>query len=655
MALAKVSKINIIGHNNAQAEILEVLQTLGFVQIDESDDTTLQKADLNSKLSEIDYQIAGIKFCLDFLSNYNTEKKSLAQKINSKININFLGIEKIVQKFDYQGVIKEIQEIENGINESINLESKVKTELNNLDSWKNLNFVPTADNLPRDISFEFIKTTPNLLTLLEEKFKENSPLTAIEKVSGENGTEVSAVIFYKSSEESKVFESLNSFDIKTIELPSLDTTVQEKIKSLNEDLNQAKHRLEKLEKEAQRLAINQNDLKVTYDYLSWQREKIVGQQKLQYSDHIFSLTGWVETALIEPLKKEVERVTHDFILNEVSVAEDETPPVVFRNSWAKSFEAVTMVYGAPQHTEPDPTPFLAPFFALFFGLAITDAGYGIVMALGTYLAIKFLKIPKESQKLFWVIFWGGISSFIVGALMGGWFSVDLNILPVAIKEPLQKIQLLNPLENPLTFFYLSLGLGVLQVLAGLAVDMWWKFKNKAYKEGIIDSGFWILTIVSLIAFVASKMGFLSASLTSPAKWFIWIGLAGIVLGKASQKKNFFAGLPIGFLGLYGFVGYFSDVLSYSRLLALGLTTGIIGMVVNIIAGLVFQIPFVGWLVALIVLIGGHTFNIGINALGAFIHSGRLQYIEFFPKFMEGGGTLLQPFRKESDFVKINNN
>ena len=169
---------------------------------------------------------------------------------------------------------------------------------------------------------------------------------------------------------------------------------------------------------------------------------------------------------------------------------------------------------------------------------------------------------------------------------------------------------------------------------------------------MIDDFPWvfILSVIGLLIMVSA--GVLPDFLATPFKYLMYVAVAGIILTQGREKKNPVLKFLLGVLGLYNLVGYLSDVLSYSRLLALGLATSIIGLAVNTIANMVNGVPYVGIVLAIIVLIGGHAFNLGINALGAFIHSGRLQFVEFFTKFLEGGGKAFSPLRRESKFVRL---
>jgi len=655
MALAKVSKINIIAHQNYQTEFLEVLQNLGFTQTEDYQDQDLSKVSLSEKIAESDYQIAGVKFSLDFLANHETEKKSLADKINPKINLTLNEIEKNVKDFDYQAAVKEIQAIESGINQANSTKDKLTAELNQIQLWQKLDFIPNRQNKNTGFDFKFISINENFYHPLVNQLQKTLPLSEIEQVSivGKGKQkEILAVLFFSKEKESIVTENLANFNTKIIELPNLENTIPERIKEINHKITETESRTEKLIREAERLALNQKNLKIVFDYLSWQKDKLINQQKAGSTWQTFSLLGFIDQDLVEPLKKELAKITDDFTIEKLEIDPEESTPIIFKNSWAGPFESVTDIYGAPSYSEPDPTPFLAPFFILFFGLCLTDAGYGIVLAVLAWLAIKILKLPKENQKLLKVLMYGGIVTFVAGALVGGWFGIVIDDLKIEwLKNLLVNIRMIDPVKEPIKMLLFSLALGVIQIITGLIISIYWKIKQGDIKSAILDSGMWLYFLLAILFWGATKVGLVEFQ---AAKYLVWAGVLGLILTQGRSAKNPFLKLASGVISLYGLVGYFSDILSYSRLLALGLATGIIAMVINLIAKLTIDmVPYVGWIIAIVILVGGHIFNLVINTLGAFIHSSRLQFVEFFPKFMgEGGGKIFQPFRKEAKYIRI---
>ena len=261
------------------------------------------------------------------------------------------------------------------------------------------------------------------------------------------------------------------------------------------------------------------------------------------------------------------------------------------------------------------------------------------------------------ENLVRLLMYGGILTFIMGILFGGWFGLTPEQAPsflTTMKDgKLMFIgQTFDALGNAMQILILSLSLGFIQTLFGLWLNFIHNYRSINKKEAILDNLPWalILTVIGLFILVAA--GILPAILKTPVIYLLYAVVVFIIFTQGRKQSNIIAKFFSGVLSLYGLVGYMSDVLSYSRLLALGLATAIIGMAVNTIAVLANGIPYIGIIFAIIILIVGHIFNLGINALGSFIHSGRLQFVEFFGKFLEGGGAPFRPLSRESKFIQL---
>jgi len=312
---------------------------------------------------------------------------------------------------------------------------------------------------------------------------------------------------------------------------------------------------------------------------------------------------------------------------------EEEPPVVLENPKpGKPFELITKLYGLPQRGSFDPTLPLAPFFFLFVGLCVSEAGYGLLVALLSFLYIKFAKPKGGLRQFLKLLGLLGVSTVILGTLVGGWFGF-----------PVRKLMVMDPLQDPLSFLYLALALGFIQVWFGTLLNLITGIKNKLYLQSICVQGGWLLLLPSLVLFLGKKGSIWGI--------FTLVGAAGIVFF-ASPSRNPFARFFGGLYSLYDISRYLADVLSYSRLLALGLATTVIAMVVNNLCQTALGIPWVGWLVAALIFVGGHMFNLAISFLGGFVHSMRLQFVEFFSKFFKSGGSPFKPFELESKFVEF---
>lgn len=336
------------------------------------------------------------------------------------------------------------------------------------------------------------------------------------------------------------------------------------------------------------------------------------------------------------------------------VAEDPGPgdrvPVRLENSsLLQPFEVITGIYGYPKYGALDPTTVLAPFFLVFFGLALSDAGYGIILTFLSVLFLRKLDLPRGSTRLLRLLAYAGVSTVIFGALTGGWFGDLFEFLPIpALRQARAVLMVLDPLQQPMTMLFVSLALGLGQIWFGLFIKLWTSLRRGAWGDALGDTAPWLFLLPSLVLMGVAPAGVWRGYAQNAAL----AGALWVMAGASRKQPKWLLKPATGLWALYAITGYFADTLSYSRLLALGLATGVIASAINQIAQLGAAIPVVGAVVFVAIMLGGHTFNLIMNVLGSFIHSGRLQFVEFFSKFFEEGGGAFRPFREETEFVHI---
>lgn len=273
-----------------------------------------------------------------------------------------------------------------------------------------------------------------------------------------------------------------------------------------------------------------------------------------------------------------------------------------------------------------------------------------------YFSHQKFKVGGMVKKLFNLLILGGLSSFIVGTFMGSWLGNTLDYLPQQIifirNILLDKVALINPINNPMPILVISLILGLIQIYTGIITKFMDNIRNNKIIDGLMDQGSWLLLITGFLIFGIANTFSFSKLILSLSKYMITGGVLSIILTQGRTNKNIIKRIGSGILALYDITGYLSDVLSYSRLFALGLATGIIAVVINTLVVLVKDIPYIGFVFVILIYFGGHLFNIAISTLSAFIHSARLQYVEFFTKFYQGGGTSFIPFKITTKYVNI---
>jgi len=354
-------------------------------------------------------------------------------------------------------------------------------------------------------------------------------------------------------------------------------------------------------------------------------------------DHLRIISGWIPVSKEEGLK---EFIQAEGLIHFVSPATvEENPPISLKNGWfARLFEPISKMYMLPKYNEFDLTPFLAPFFMLFFGFCNADIAYGIVL-IALALILK-LKTSNETMKGFMnLIILFGISSIIMGFVVGSILGYDMKELPVVGEKIL--------IENNDQIFNFALLLGVIQILFGIGIAMAKKIHQSGFVHGLSELGT-LLFIATLSVFGAQQLGTDISAIQPYLKYPLWAGLALILLFNQPGRNpiiNILGGLWL----LYNIItGFFGDILSYIRLFALGVSSAILGFVVNSIGAQLSGTPVIGPVIFIIFMIFGHGLNLALGGLSGFVHPLRLTFVEFFKNAaFNGPGIEYKPFSKST--------
>ena len=406
------------------------------------------------------------------------------------------------------------------------------------------------------------------------------------------------------------------------------------------------------------------DFKTLYDYYSIRVQKLEAIDCFAATERSFVLEGWYPAKEEKNLQERLDEVSPTLVYEFLEPEEGAIQPtLVKQNRFFDPFQGVTNMYAPPlKGTDIDPTIFVAFFYFLFFGLMLADAAYGLILMIGGLILYRLMKPAPGKGNLVLLITMCGLSTFIWGFLFGSWFAID-----IPAGSFLDKITWFKPLDadGAMMMLILSYLLGFIHILTGIIINGVHLCKQKQVMAAFGQSFSWVFVFIGLIIFafkmVVSLINMLfrtSLEVNTPG-WLKYVGIAFIGLGIlcilifSNNKKNPLKRLFGGVAKLYDGVSILSDILSYSRLFGLGLASAVVGMVVNQVA-MVFinMIPYVGYVVAVVILLVGHVFNLAINTLGAYIHDCRLQYIEFFGKFYTGGGHLFIPYGSKTKYTYI---
>ena len=364
------------------------------------------------------------------------------------------------------------------------------------------------------------------------------------------------------------------------------------------------------------------------------------------------ITGYIPAKYAEELKFEVERrFVSEMLLSTPDYENKDVPVLIENRSFAAGVESITNMYSPPSHKDIDPNPIMSFFYYAFFGLMLSDAGYGLMIVIAMLFAKYKMKVRGSVKKTCDMYFYCGLSSIFWGSLFGGWFG---DLIPtvmktfIGIENPPSLALWIEPMKDTTDILMYSMLFGVAQLFMGLIVRFFILIKNKNYVGAIFDV-FPVMMFVIGLAISGASLIFRIPEIIKPYGLILLaVGSIFIVLTAGRSSKNILGKLGSGIYALYcSASGYLGDILSYSRLLALCLVTGVIANVVNLLAAIPGNV-----VLFVIILLVGHTINIAINLIGAYVNANRLQYVEFFSKFYEGSGRNFTPLKINSKYFTV---
>ena len=481
----------------------------------------------------------------------------------------------------------------------------------------------------------------------------------------EDKKQVLFLIIYHQEKEKKFSLLLSRYNATPQKFLPFHSSAAAVLSFIQERLAKNEEDISRLNNEIRKFVAERNKILVLLDYYSSLKEQEDIQSSFGQTKSVFLLTGWITKRALPNLKRHLKERFPVVALYFRDPEKGEDVPTVLENrALVEPFEAVTDLYGRPLYKGMDPSGLLSIFFILCFATCLSDSGYGLLLAIFSFVLLKKLHLSEMGKRLCRLFLFSGLATIVVGAMTGSCFGDLLERMPFPpLKRFKETLTFLAPIEDPqdmMRFFYLALLFGYLQVSSGVMIKLAKSIRGygaaglKNLAPFLIQLGLplWILALLSRreilpFSFLGDSFFYCLSAL------LIFVFLFVVFQQFAEQQgifmKCFWAGYSI-----YGMVvgNLLSDTLSYSRLFALGMTTGLLAIVINQLVSLALPTPYLGVILGILIFCFGHLFNLGINVLGAYVHTSRLQYLEFFTKFYEAGGRVFKPFRIERKYTII---
>lgn len=668
MAIVSMQKLSICASKKNRKAILETLQQLGIVEIftEGIEDEELQHMDTLSARSKYEKRAESFDRVLKLLDTY-APGKAAGGLFGGLDEIGRADLKKVVDnRRNYNLDAERILRDEKEISEYGGLIVKDRNQIEALLPWQALD-IPM--NMPgTKTSAVFVGTVPEhlseeaLYAAAAKELPEPVSLDARVLSTGNEQTCVSLVCLKRDA--AKVEENIRAIGFAR---PSqmVDEVPSAAIIRLEKDIEDNEKRIEERKADIASFAGKREEFRIAADYYRTRAEKYRLLGTIPQSERVFFLEGWVPADKAERVAKLLTEEHGALVEMEKPSADEVEPTVLKNNPFSRSAEGVLASYGLPQHGHVDPTFLMSIFYVIFFGMMLSDAGYGIVMFVACAVVLKkFPNMAAGTKKMIQLFFWCGLSTTFWGFMYGGFFGDAIDVVARTFfgytGDGILKPLWFEPLKDPMRLLVWCMLFGVIHLYVGLGIKGYELLRNRDYVGFFSDIVSWYAFLTGLILMLLPSDLFASIAgmefrfpdyMGTLSKALALGGMLIILLMSGRGRKNWGLRIALGAYDIYGVTSWLSDVLSYSRLLALGLATGVIGNVINMMASM-FGGGVVGAILFIVIFILGHTLNIGINALGAYVHTNRLQYVEFFGKFYEAGGRPFIPFHTANKYVEV---
>lgn len=649
MAVSKMSKLTLIAQHNYSEAILAAIQGFQGVEIRDLFQQTVtnewvadyfaEVAPLPSQeeLTKLNQQIEAIAAAIRFVEHHGSSReKGLHMKRQQAT------LQQLEDEFDEGALITELEQIQSlekrfwAVDEQ---SSELQKQEAFLQKWHDLDFIP-KDYPLKEVHCYLGTLDASVWEAFDEEILERQ---VYRELIYRDDQSINFALLYLPSEEPQIQALLHQFSAVALTKQFSQLPKDELIK-----IGEEQQKLVAEQKELARLIGQKKgliqQLETGEEVLLARKNRWLIHDRFIQDEQVFVLQGWLETTVFPSFKDYIsELIGKENLYMEIEEPtaieiNEEIPTKLTNHGLVQPFEMLTEMYSLPKYHEIDPTPWFMPFYFVFFGMMVADAGYGALMLVATTVALRSV-LPRGMERFMRFFQILSLPTIIWGLIYNSFFGFSLGYPP-----------LLSTSDDVISILILSIVFGVIQIFIGLGLAAKEQIKAKNYLGAVSDGFAWQGIMLGAIVGGLGKLLLKSQSLFLIGIFLAVLSALLIVFAPMLQAKSKLKGLAKGAYNLYGITSYIGDLVSYTRLMALGISGGSIAAAFNMLVG--YMPPIARFSVGILLMVALHGLNIFLSLLSAYVHGARLQYVEFFGKFYQGGGRAFKPLKTEEKYVNI---
>lgn len=647
MAIVKMNKFTLLTFESKKESLLKRLQGLSeveFINLQNEDVKEkyevlqdLKNYELDNEYAELEENLSKAKSALEFVSRYTPKKSMIKSFMTEKDALTIAELEQRFEESDWKEACSKVEEKEQLLNSIEAKITKLQGEIDLLTPWEKF-------DAPFESLNEF-KMTSYFLGSIAAQY-ENDLYSSLKdsyvEVISRGNSDVNILVLCNKEQEFDVSEILRGYGFSWFKTEQKEVPIKI-ITDYISEIEELKTNIFFVKEEISQFEKYEDILKVAFEYFSNRVTRKKVENNFLKTESVVTIQGWNPVDANDEVKRVCnEELGEEYYLNFEEVKDEEVQdvPIKLKNGeLVSNFESITSMYSLPRYDEIDPTPLLTPFYLVFFGMMVADIGYGVLTLIACLAVLKVAKLSDSQKKFVKFGLYLSIPTIFFGVIYGSFFG-DLIPMP----------KIIDPQMDSTKVLILSIILGVIQIFTGLGIKIYMLCRIGKYADAFFDVGSWIITLVSLGVFGLGGMLGLPEMIVNISKFTAILGAVLLIYAGGRREKTIGGKLGEGFYNLYGITSYVSDLVSYTRLMALGLAGGSIAAAINTIISTMPGVAAI--LFGPLIFILAQIFNMGLSLLGSYVHTARLQYIEYFNKFYEGGGRPFEPFKATEKYINI---